>query len=230
MNGVPLRLVIFDVDGTLVDSQGLIVAAMGAAFASAGLSAPDDAAVRATIGLSLPQVFARLCPDQPVPVHGRMIAAYKQAAMALREERGERAASPLFAGIIPLLEILHARPEILLGVATGKSKQGLDHTLATHDLHRFFITRQVADGHPSKPHPSMLLAALSETGTQARHAVMIGDTSYDMEMARAAGVTAIGVGWGYHAPASLLEAGAHSVAADVPALGRLLDDFHGHRR
>jgi len=91
-----------------------------------------------------------------------------------------------------------------LGVATGKSQRGLDALIAAHDLD-CFVTRQVADHHPSKPHPSMVLTALAETGVDARHAVMIGDTSFDMDMGRAAGVTTIAVDWGYH-PSERLQA------------------------
>jgi phosphoglycolate phosphatase len=85
-----------------------------------------------------------------------------------------------------------------LGVATGKSRRGLDILLDKHGLRDYFITAQCADVHPSKPHPAMLQAALAETGIAAKNAVMIGDTQFDMEMAGAAGVHAIGVTWGYH--------------------------------
>ena len=115
-----------------------------------------------------------------------------------------------------VLDHFAGREDVLLGVATGKSRRGLDGLIEAHGLEAMFVTRQVADFHPSKPHPSMIHAALAETGVDATHAVMIGDTSYDMEMARNAGVTGIGVGWGYHAPAELSKATPH-----------VLDDFAG---
>ena len=114
---------------------------------------------------------------------------------------------------------------MVLGVATGKSRRGLDHILAAHALQGAFATCQVADDHPSKPHPSMVLAALAETGVDPSMAVMIGDTSFDMEMGRSAGVATLGVSWGYHPVADLLGAGATRVidgfAALVPALDQM---------
>lgn len=122
---------------------------------------------------------------------------------------------PLFEGIAEVLETLAARGWTL-GVATGKSDRGLDHCLATHGLSSLVATRQTADRHPSKPHPAMLEAALAEAGATPGEAVMIGDTQYDIAMARSAGVRAIGVAWGYHEAAELIAAGADAVA-DTPA-------------
>ena len=113
--------------------------------------------------------------------------------------------------IADLVEALHA-DGWLLGVATGKSDRGLEHCLASHGLSRHFVTLQTADRHPSKPHPAMLEAALFEAGAMPQHAVMIGDTAYDMVMAVNAGVRALGVDWGYHTPAELVDAGAEIVA------------------
>jgi phosphoglycolate phosphatase len=127
----------------------------------------------------------------------------------------------LYEGIAALLDALRD-DGWLLGVATGKSDRGLAHCLAEHGLDGHFVTLQTADRHPSKPHPAMLEAAMSATGTRARDCAMIGDTAYDMAMARAAGVRAIGVAWGYHAVAELVEAGAEAVAASPAELGRLL--------
>jgi phosphoglycolate phosphatase len=110
----------------------------------------------------------------------------------------------------------------LLGVATGKSDRGLEHCLASHGLSRHFVTLQTADRHPSKPHPAMLEAALFEAGAMPQHAVMIGDTAYDMMMAVNAGVRALGVDWGYHTPAELSDAGAEAVARNPLHLLELL--------
>lgn len=101
---------------------------------------------------------------------------------------------------------------MLLGVATGKSRRGLSHVLALHGLSNWFDTIQVADDHPSKPHPAMIEAALWETGVEARDAVIIGDTSFDMEMGRAAGIGRLGVAWGYHRTEDLEAAGAELLA------------------
>lgn len=198
-----LRLVIFDVDGTLVDSQGDIVAAMHHAFAGIGVPVPERAAIKGIIGLSLDAAMARLAPDLDRTAHVALVEGYKRSYMSLRAEAGAAQSSPLFPGTREMLEGLAAHDDLLLGVATGKSRRGLDKLLEGHDLTKFFITQQVADFHPSKPHPSMLLTALAETGVAAVDAVMIGDTTYDMDMARAAGIRGIGVGWGYHPPADL---------------------------
>jgi phosphoglycolate phosphatase len=193
-----LRLVIFDVDGTLIDSQAEIVAAMVAAFASEGLPAPDRGRILSIVGLSLDVALAQLCPHEPAARQARLVQAYKDAFVALRMA-GEN--SPLYPGARAALDHLAGQDHTLLAVATGKSRRGLDKMLELHGLKGLFHSEQVADFHPSKPHPSMILTALNDTGIAAHRAVMVGDTTYDMDMARAAGVRAIGVSWGYH-PAS----------------------------
>ncbi len=193
----PLRLVLFDVDGTLVDSQGAIVSAMTACFQAQSLPVPDRDAILSIVGLSLPHAMARLAADQSERIQSALVDGYKQAYHAQRLEQGA-ASSPLYPGARQVIEALHAQPEVLLGVATGKSQRGLDALLEGHGLQQHFITRQVADHHPSKPHPSMIETALAETGVPAAQAVMVGDTSFDMDMAAAAQVAGIGVSWGYH--------------------------------
>ncbi|WP_171179719.1 HAD-IA family hydrolase [Ruegeria sp. HKCCD8929] len=201
----PLRLILFDVDGTLVDSQGSIVSAMTTAFNALSLQVPDRPAILSIVGLSLPQAMARLAPEQSVQTQLQLVEAYKAGYHDQRLSQGA-AHSPLYPGALGMLQKLHAVPENLLGVATGKSQRGLEGLLEAHGLERFFITRQVADHHPSKPHPSMIDTARAETCVEAASTVMIGDTSFDMEMAAAAGVTGIGVSWGYHAASSLTQA------------------------
>ncbi len=193
----PLRLVLFDVDGTLVDSQGAIVSAMTASFQAQSLPVPSRNAILSIVGLSLPHAMARLASDQSDLVQNALVDGYKQAYHAQRLEQGA-ASSPLYPGAREVIQALHDMPEVLLGVATGKSKRGLDALLEAHGLEQYFITRQAADHHPSKPHPSMIETALAETGVGAPHSVMVGDTSFDMEMAAAAQVAGIGVSWGYH--------------------------------
>lgn len=218
----PLRLVIFDVDGTLVDSQNDILAAMRAGFAGVGEEAPEAAAILGIVGLSLDVAVARLAPQLPEDTRARIVADYKAAYMGLRAEAGVDRSSPLYPHARATLEALHAVPETLLGVATGKSARGLDKLLDGHGLRPYFVTRQVADHHPSKPHPSMIRAALAETGVAPENAVMVGDTSFDMEMARAAGITGIGVAWGYHPPAALTAAAR--IVSDFRELAGVLDD------
>lgn len=205
-----LRLVVFDVDGTLVDSQAHIVASMDRAFAGAGLAPPDRAATLSIVGLSLPVAMARLAPEAPERIDD-LVAGYKAAFASLRAEGDPAALSPLYPGARACLETLAAEPSTLLGIATGKSRRGLDHLLELHGLRGLFQTMQVADDHPSKPHPAMLEACLSETGVAPAQATIVGDTSYDMEMGRAAGLRGIGVSWGYHAADALRESGASLV-------------------
>ena len=213
---------IFDVDGTLVDSQGHIHAAMAAAFEGEGIAAPDRAAVRAVIGLSLPQAVARLA-GRPAP---DLVERYKAAYAALAPTAGSREAAPLFPGAREALDALSARG-VALGIATGKSRRGLATVLETHGLGGLFETVQVADDHPSKPHPSMVRAALAEADVAAGRAVMLGDTVFDMDMGLAAGVPVLGVAWGYHAASALREAGARRVLEGFADLLPALDDLWG---
>ncbi|MBK0329670.1 HAD-IA family hydrolase [Rhodobacteraceae bacterium F11138] len=219
----PLRLIIFDVDGTLVDSQGAIVGAMTAAFADMGLAVPDRSKILSIVGLSLDHAVARLAPDQAPRQQAGLVARYKAAYHAQRIATGAAQGSPLYPGAVQMLHQLSARPDTLLGVATGKSQRGLQALLAAHGLERMFVTTQVADHHPSKPHPSMILTAMVETGVAREHTVMIGDTSYDMDMAHAAQVTGIGVSWGYHARSAL--SAAKVVIDGFDALPASLDDI-----
>ena len=215
------RLAIFDCDGTLVDSQANICACMEDAFGRAGLAAPPRGAIRRIVGLSLVEAVAVLLPDGDDALHRTIAADYKDAFFRLRTS-GAMAEEPLFDGIAGLLDRLRDTGW-LLGVATGKSDRGLAHILAVHGIADRFVTLQTADRHPSKPHPAMVAAALAAAGTAAADAVVIGDTSYDMAMAGAAVVQAIGVGWGYHAAAELIAAGADTVAASVADLAAALD-------
>lgn len=215
-----MKLAVFDCDGTLVDGQAAVCEAMEIAFAGAGLPAPDRAHVRRIVGLSLPQAIRHLAPDAAAERQAAAVDGYKTAFRASREEG--RLEEPLFDGIAPLLRRL-AADGWMLAVATGKSDRGLAACLAGHGIADLFVSLQTADRHPSKPHPAMLEAALLESGAGVHEAVMIGDTSFDIAMARAAGVRAIGVGWGYHSPDELLAAGAEAVAADAARLKDLLD-------
>lgn len=220
-----LNLVVFDVDGTLVDSQAHIYAAMERGFQGLGLTTPERDQVLKIVGLSLPEAIAQLAPDQSVATQAALVEGYKSGYMSLRSE-GAETLSPLFSGAREALEHLRTMPSTLLGVATGKSRRGLDHLITQHALHGYFLTLQVADDHPSKPHPSMLEQASKETGVDGGRAIMVGDTEYDISMARAAGYTAVGVSWGYHAPDRLRKAGAHTIVEDF---GELLDIIETHK-
>lgn len=204
------RLVIFDCDGTLVDSQHNIIAAMQKAFGAAGRALPTPEAIRRQVGLTLEVAIARMLPEADETTVAALAENYRVVVRALRA--GEGLSEPLYEGIQDLILALY-HPEIFLGVATGKNLVGLEHTLTLHGLRERFHTLQTADRALSKPHPDMIHRAMAETACEAPETVMIGDTSFDMEMARAAGATAIGVSWGYHPAEELLQAGAHAVLA-----------------
>ena len=213
-----MRLAIFDVDGTISDSQHHITHAMTLGFAAAGLAAPPASAVLGIVGLSLPLAVARLAPDLDGATQAAIVEGYKASYMDARAA----SPAPLYPGAAALLRRLAARDDMVLAVATGKSDRGLRALIGHHGLEGVFASCQTADGHPSKPHPSMILAALAETGLRPAQAVMIGDTTYDIEMARAAGVRAIGVCWGYHPAAEVAAAGADAMVAAFAELETVL--------
>jgi phosphoglycolate phosphatase len=214
------RLALFDCDGTLVDGQASHCRALQGCFADAGFEPPDPARARRMIGLGLIETMAALLPESSPETHLRLALGYKAGFQDLR--RRGLVEEPLFDGVAGLLDAL-GEDGWLLGIATGKSDRGLALCLERHGLAVRFVTLQTADRHPSKPNPSMIEAALAETGADPQLSLMIGDTSYDMAMAKAAGVTAVGVLWGYHGREELLAAGADFLAgtpAELPGLVR----------
>lgn len=206
-------LAVFDCDGTLVDSQSAIVGAMESAFTSCGLARPAAAAVRRVIGLSLDQAIAALLPDAARPEIERLTRLYC-AAFAEQREAGHHE-DPLYPGVREALDALE-QVGWLFGVATGKSTRGLLATLERHGLSRRFVTLQTPDTCRGKPDPHMVECAMAAVGALPARTLVIGDTIYDIGMARSAGAHAIGVSWGYHVAAELTAAGAH----------RVLDSFH----
>lgn len=216
-----MRLAVFDCDGTLVDGQADVCWAMERAFARAGLPAPESQAVRRIVGLSLPVAVRSLAPDLSEDQNRAVTEFYRSSFRARREEG--LLDEPLYDGIADLLRDLHSAGWSL-AVATGKSDRGLAACLATHGIADLFVSLQTADRHPSKPHPAMLEAALFEAGATRDQAVMIGDTSFDMLMARSIGVAGIGVGWGYHAAPELLASGAARVVGTAEALAAALEE------
>lgn len=195
------KLVIFDCDGTLVDSQDLIVQSMNLAFERSGLVPPARENTLSIVGLSLIEAMEVLVPDASGNDHRELAERYKASfgdivSTADRQE-------PLYDGALEVVQTLAARDDVVLGIATGKSQRGVRRLLLEHDLQHCFVTIQTADDAPSKPHPAMIRQAMTEAGADPLNTVMIGDTVYDLEMAQAAGVPAVGVDWGYHAKTDL---------------------------
>jgi phosphoglycolate phosphatase len=216
------RLAVFDCDGTLVDSQANILRAMEDCFTRHRMEPPCRHATRRIVGLSLVEAMQALLPEADDDLHRRLADDYKTAFQRLRAASA-LLDEPLYPGVAEGLAELEARGWAL-GVATGKSDRGLGLCLAHHGIAARFVTLQTADRHPSKPHPAMLDAALAEAGAAPRASVMIGDTSFDMEMGVAAGVRPIGVDWGYHDAGELRAAGAVAVVETFPELIALLEE------
>ena len=212
------ELMVFDWDGTLMDSEARIVTCMQRAAAQAGMPVPGNAAARDVIGLGLTEAVQRLFPDADMPAVTALVEAYRMHWLG-----DQVVAAPMFAGASELIEGLYDAG-VLLAVATGKSRRGLDKALDESGLGRFFHATRCADEAFSKPHPQMLEDILTDLGTAAARAVMFGDTEYEMQMARTAGVAAVAVSHGVHAPARLLANGATACFDD---LFQLSDWLHG---
>lgn len=216
-----MKLVIWDVDGTLVDSHDMIIRAMAQGMAAANLPELPAAQVSRIVGLSLPVAVGTLLPDATDATRAAVVAGYRRS---YHDDRN-RQESPLFPGARDCLHRLAGHPRLLMAVATGKSQRGLSALVAAHDLSRYFVSQHCADGHPSKPAPGMVLACMADAGVAVADAIMIGDTTFDITMAVNAGIAALGVAWGHHAPADLTAAGALAVANDFAELTRLIEEW-----
>lgn len=192
------ELIVFDWDGTLMDSAAAIVGAINSACADLGVAAPSEAQARHVIGLGLQDALRLAVPELRPEQYGDMVAAYRRHYLADDESL------TLFPGVAGLLEGLHARG-VMMGVATGKSRQGLDRALANTGTGRYFAATRCADECFSKPHPQMLLELIDELAVDSERVLMVGDTTHDLQMAQAAGVAALAVSYGAH-PADALQA------------------------
>jgi phosphoglycolate phosphatase len=202
-----VKIVIFDFDGTLVDSRKLITESNRVVFTQFGFALPSEQESFSLVGMSLELALLQLAgPDAPIE---KMVAAYREVLPLLRADTAY--AEVPFEGANALLATLAERRDVCLGIATGHASHAIVPALERFGWQGHFCTVQTADKAPSKPHPGMILQALSEAGVKAEDAIMIGDTTFDIEMARAADVRGVAVSWGYHHPDRLRDAGAWRV-------------------
>jgi phosphoglycolate phosphatase len=219
-----MDLVIFDLDGTLIDSEAIILESQRETFASCGYVHPGREAGLGVIGLTLDIALMRLAglerPDEA------LTATYREVFGRMRREAeaGDPALDePLYPGVAAMLAELASRPGLSLGIATGKSRRGAESIIERHGWDGMFASIQTADDAPSKPHPGMILQALARTGARAQHSAMVGDSSFDIEMAVAAGIVPVAVSWGFQPVETLVALGARHVLPDAAALPGLLD-------
>ena len=224
-----MNLVIFDLDGTLIDSEAIILGAQYEAFRRCGLVHPGREAGLGIVGLTLDIALMQLAGldrrDE------RLTETYKDVFGAMRRqaETDPALAEPLYPGVAEMLEQLARRPDVKLGIATGKSRRGADYIVERHGWAKLFATVQTADDAPSKPHPGMILRALGETGVEPGRALMVGDASFDVEMALAAGVTPVAVSWGFQPAERLASLGARHVLGGAAELPGVLDGLIAQR-
>lgn len=219
--GIRMKLIVFDCDGTLVDGQHLILDAMRTACGVCGTAYPGDEAIRQIVGLSLMEAIGICYPKENELTHQALKDAFVERfqELRMRDEDDE----PIFDGVREVLEQLQS-DGFLLGVATGKSKRGLAITLNNHGLGGYFLTLNTADDGPGKPHPSMLHNAMRDAGVSPENTLMVGDTTFDIQMALAANVRAVGVSWGYHDRDQLVQAGAHYMLDHISHMRKVLDE------
>lgn len=221
-----MKLVMFDMDGTLIDTAALITEHMTTTFTHAGLEPPTPEQSRRVIGLSLPQAMLQLLRNDDVDMADKLAEDYRAHYRASLISSDGR--EGLFPGCREVLDLLHERPDTLLGIATGKGLNGVHRLTELHGIAGHFSTLQTPDHNPSKPHPGMMLRAMDELSADKSQTVIIGDTTFDIEMGKAAGTKTIGVAWGYHDPRELLSAGADILVenyADLPgAIDRVLEN------
>lgn len=215
------RLIMFDMDGTLIDSGAIIAENMAATFRDHGMVEPTPYMTHTIIGLSLElaiETLAQCKAETAILMAGTYRKRYR--AMLATGDHHE----PLYAGALDALDRLHSHEASVLGIATGKGLNGVHRILALHDLTDRFVTLQTPDDNPSKPHPGMIHRACSQTGIDPRATVMIGDTSFDMQLGRSAGARTVGVTWGYHSRVALEEAGAHIIIDNFSDLDMAIEE------
>jgi phosphoglycolate phosphatase len=212
------ELIVFDWDGTLMDSTARIVTAVQAAIATSGLPERAPGEIRSIIGLGLNEAVEVLYPDTADEARRRLARIYGETFV----QTAARTPAELFPGALRVLQRLE-RAGRLLAVATGKSRAGLQRDLEQTGIGEYFVSLRTVDECPSKPDPAMLEDVMNECGVDADGTLVVGDTLFDLEMAANAGVDAVGVGWGAHSPERLLQARPLDVVHDFDELDRWFD-------
>ena len=220
-----IRLAIFDVDGTIVDSAGHIVEAAHQVFEANGLPKPDEQAVRSGIGLNLEIIMLQLLGNDDQDLAFDLAQQYRDN-INHKIENG-LLSETIYHGAAETIDTLGNQDETFLGIATGKRLKGVERLFREQGFGHHFHTLQTPDNNPSKPHPGMVHTAMKDTGVDAQRTVMIGDTSYDMEMAKSAGARALGVNWGYHDADRLRAAGADLVIENYGQMLEAIDELTG---
>lgn len=218
-----MYMVVFDCDGTLVDSQHAIIAATAFALEQEGLVMPPREKVLGAVGLPIEVALKRHAPSADADMLARILDNYRAESVRLagQDDRGQI----MFPGMEQIVRWLGAEDNVVMGIVTMKSRRGLNRVVDAYDIRSCFQSLKSADDGPGKPAPDLLLDAMSELGVKHEQTVMVGDTSFDIMMARAAGCYAIGVGWGYQSVEELEEAGAHEIVMTPDELRETLRVF-----
>lgn len=218
-----LKLVLFDVDGTLLDSRADKIRCVTELFEKHGLVVPTDDVILGATGLTLDKYYERLLG----PVHAHMTPQLCEDhnARKAKEQAAGRGLDPLFPGAKAVLDVLKSREDVILGIASGKSTSGVRYMLTGNGVLDYFEIIETADTAPSKPDPAMLLQAAAAAGVSPKQSLLIGDAQIDMHMAANAGVYGIGVSWGFHSVEQLKAAGATAVVTDWNDLVCVVDDI-----
>lgn len=215
-----LNLLVFDWDGTLMDSEARIVACIQAAIGDLGLEPREVASISNIIGLGLHEAISTLYPGSDNALHEAMTERYRYHFLTANPTRSE-----LFAGAEETVRSLN-EAGYMLAVATGKGRKGLDMVLEETGLGQYFLATRCADETFSKPHPQMLEELMDELGAEPAETLMIGDTEYDMQMATNARTHSLAVSYGVHEKARLLQHGPLHCLDDISELGGWLEQYH----
>lgn len=214
---LPYKLLVFDWDGTLMDSEARITGCLAMTFADVGMAPPSREALLNVIGLGLPEAFRTLAPDIDAEGLRRLTDRYRYHFLS-----DHHAPATLFAGARETLEVLD-RAGYLLAVATGKGRRGLDRSLEETGCGPLFAVTRCADETASKPDPRMLLEVIEFAGVWPHETLMIGDTEYDLQMAHNAGADALAVSYGVHARERLLTTGPLGCIDDIREVSAWLE-------